>query len=52
MGSEQDERLLQEIITIINCYFYDFPKALEIFLVYKQPLIQLHSFLQLYKDSP
>lgn len=51
LGKEQDYRLLVEIIAIINSYFFDFPKAYECFLFYKSTFVQIHFFLQSYKDT-
>ena len=52
VGSEQNDKLLQEIVTVINCYFFDFPNSLECFKIYSPTFIQMHFFLQAYKDSP
>ena len=51
IGGEKDENLLIEIITIINAYFFDFPKAQECFKFYSHTFIQLHFFLVTFKDS-
>ncbi len=52
VGSEQDDKLLLEIVTVINCYFFDFPKSLDCFKFYSSTFMQMHFFLQTYKASP
>lgn len=52
VGSEQDDKLLLEIVTVINCYFFDFPNSLECFKFYSHTFMQMHFFLQTYKESP
>ena len=51
LGCEKDEKMLMETITIINSYFFDFPKAQECFKFYSHTFIQLHFFLVTFKDS-
>lgn len=52
LALETEEHLLQEIVTIINCYFFDFPKAYDAFTCYKQSFVDMHLFLKSYKDAP
>lgn len=51
LAKEVDDKLLLEIITIINCYFFDFPKVFECFTLYKSTFVQMHFFLDTYKDK-
>ena len=39
VGTEQDDRILREIITLINCYFFNFPQAQECFKFYSNTFI-------------
>ena len=46
-----DDQLV-EILGIINCYFFNFSRALECFRCYSQILTHIHSFLSMKRDSP
>jgi hypothetical protein len=49
---ETSWQLLSEVVTIINCYFFDFPKAFDAFHCYKQSFVEMHLLLSTYKDAP
>eukprot|EP00347_Sterkiella_histriomuscorum_P015675 403356120 len=51
VGKEQNDKVLQEIITLINCYFFDFPQAIDCMKMYNTTFIQMHFFLSTYKDG-
>ncbi|CDW81757.1 armadillo repeat-containing protein [Stylonychia lemnae] len=51
VSTELDDKILKEIITSINCYFFNFPQAQECFKFFSSTFVQMHFFLTTYKDS-
>lgn len=50
--SEEDARVLLEILAIINSFFFDFDRAKDSLKCYTPNLVQIHTFLPMYSEIP